>query len=254
MDCNKIVALIANGVDEYEAESYLTYGGNASPGNVDAFFTTKSWAGSRISFNAFCDRGTPNIGEIMGVSISRKAGYGGIETGTYPNAPEYNYQRERGEEYPEQSVNFWILNTRSGPDFWLEGVTPRAEVTPLATTLPGPQNQNFKAWIGDRAAIEQWVRLNRLLIDDYSSWEGPAGSGGWSKTYQYQGSRIYCTFPYDALLKYPFCGGLVLGEEAKGPQFINLCENDLGVCGDCCDCCTIAEKLLTQLKTHPLYK
>jgi hypothetical protein len=145
-----------------------------------------------------------------------------------------------------EPLNFWIINTRSGPDYWLPGVEPRVEVTPLYYTKPGIHDRDFRVWIGDRQGIEQWVRLNSLKIDQTQEFENFSGGRSSNSVYQYQGWRIACQFPYEALLKYPFCGGVVQGREDEGPQYINLCSNSLGVCEEkCkCDCCDIGRRVL----------
>lgn len=256
MDCDRIVAILTLDGGTSEQRSVTTYGDAVAYPDRGATFESESlYYTSTPIVRTYCQDPTPEIGEIMGVELRSKTGFSITESGTYPNSPERSYQTEQGEVLTGDPLNFWILNTRSGPDYFLPGVTPPSEVTPLATTKPGIQDRDFRVWIGDRNAIDQWIRLNSLTIDIEQTFPNFAGGESKSSTYQYQGWRIACSFPYDALLKYPFCGGLVQGEEAKGPQFINLCENDLGVCSeDCCDCCSIGEKLLAELKSHPLYK
>lgn len=246
VDCDHVVAILVLDGGTSEGSSVTTYGENVSYSDRGATFKAESFSyGSSPTIRTFCEDPTPNVGEIMGVKLTDRFGFSAIESGSYPNAPERNYSYPRGEVTSVES-EFLILNTRSGPDYWLPGVNPPSEVTPLATTKPGIVDRDFRVWIGSKKAIDQWVGLNSLKIDETVEFDNFAGGKTVNTTYQYQGWRVACSFPYEALLAYPFCGGVVRGREDEGPQFINLCENDLGFCSDvkCCDCCDIAQRVL----------
>lgn len=247
MDCSKIVALLTYDGGSYRATSLTTYGRIPNNEGSEARFETEATSfHSSPTLFTFCDQSTPMIGEIMRIRISSSWGGEAIDRGVYPNKPEWDYENKRG-EVRTASDEFYLLNTRSGPDFWLPGVSPRAEVTPLATTYPGILSAVFTAWIGDRAAIQQWVR-NNSISSEVKTGPSPNIFGGQNSSYTatYQGWRIACSFPYEALLAYPFCGGVIRGRESEGPQFVNLCKDDLGFCNEpkCCDCCDIARSVL----------
>lgn len=247
IDCDKIVALLVLIGGEYEGTSSTTYGENVAYEYRGAKFETKTKDNYTIRFSSYCNESNPKVGEIMGVKLSSVYEFTTSESGTYPNKPEWDYKNERGTGTVRGEEEFLLLNTRERDDFWLVGVDPPSEVTPLATT--SANRGTFLAWIGSRKAINQWISLNRQLIDVETEFTNFAGGISSSKVYQYSGWRMACSFPYEALLKYPFCGGLVKGQEDKGNQYINLCQNDLGVCKpDCCDCCAIGEKFLQVFK------
>jgi len=246
VDCDRVVALLMQINDESRQTSVTTYGENTSWQYRRAKFETESVAVNTFGFRTYCEDPTPDIGEIMGIELTRRWGFSITESGTYPNMPEWDYSTRRG-DIQSDSSQFWLINTRSGPDFWLPGVNPPSEVTPLSTTRAG-FDRSFLAWIGSKKAIDQWVAMNRMILDVTQDFVNFAGGRTVNTTYQYQGYRIACSFPYEALLRYPFCGGVVAGQESKGPQFINLCQNDLGVCSDCCNCCKIGERFLQAFK------
>lgn len=245
IDCDRIVAIL--GTEGYTLISSVTnYGDNVAAEFRGARFETRSEAFSNSpAMTTFCRDPMPNVGEILGVRIASRNGFTGLEKGTYPNKPEWNYELPTG-SVSSESQEFLILNTRSGPDYWLPGVTPRAEVTPLATTKPGIADRDFRAWIGSRKGINEWIRQNSQVIDVNQSFTNFSGGQSTNITYQYQGWKMLCSFPYEALLAYPFCGGVIRGRESEGPQFVNLCEDDLGFCSEpeCCDCCDIARSVL----------
>ena len=242
VDCDRIVAIITHDGGSYYSESLTTYGRIPNNEGSQARFETVATAfSSTPSISTFCNSSVPQIGAIMGVRVTTSWGGEAIDRGIYPEKPEWNYENKRG-DVQKNNAELYIINTRSGPDFWLPGVTPRAEVTPLAMTQDG-----LTAWIGSKRAIQQWVALNSSSREERT---GPTPNifGGESSSYtkEYRGFRIACSFPYEALLAYPFCGGVIRGRESEGPQFVNLCQDNLGFCSEleCCDCCGIARRVL----------
>lgn len=246
-ECEKIVAILTIDGGTSEGSSITTYGDNVAAEVRGARFDSevKQYSSSPI-VTTFCKDPTPEIGEIMGVTLRSKSGFSAVERGTYPNKPEWNYETKSGEVLISEPLTFWIIHTRSGPDYWLAGVEPPAQVTPIATTKPGIQDRDFRVWIGERGAIEKWMSLNSLKIDVQQKFINFSGGTTSTSVYQYQGWKLACSFPYENLLAYPFCGGVVRGQEEKGPQFINLCTTDLGLCNKpCkCDCCDIGRRVL----------
>lgn len=245
IDCDRIVAIL--GVEGYTLISSVTnYGDNVAAEFRGASFVAmgESFAASPV-LQTYCRDPMPNVGEIMGVKLTQRTGNTGLERGTYPNKPEWNYDRPSG-SVSTGSEEFLIINTRSGPDYALPGISPVSTVTPIATTKPGIVDRDFRVWIGSRVAITEWIRQNSQVIDVNQSFTNFSGGQSTNIAYQYQGWKMLCSFPYEALLAYPFCGGVIRGRESEGPKFVNLCEDDLGFCNEpkCCDCCDIARSVL----------
>lgn len=234
-----------------QQSTYGNYGDDHCWSN--AKLTSEQTWEENLTISLKCEPIDSYIAHIVQVRYAGFSSYAWRTNGTYSQCPELSYEYSDSQRSEREIGEFLILHTT-------EDVTPillppmNVPIQRLAFT--GTLSRNtFLPMLGNIDGIKAWVAANQLTVSDSGEKDSIFFFGTESYEYSsFSGWEIDCIIPKPALDKYPFCGGVVAGEEEKGPQFINLCQNDLGVCAvDCCDCCSIAEKLLAKLKNHPLY-